>query len=74
MIAVVKDMLIYVTIIAAVIVIPAELGGYGKIFASVAPAKLLLSPPTANNLGPRLRPMPRWRWARRWRCSSIRMR
>ena len=37
MIAVVKDMLIYVTVIAAVIVIPVELGGYGKIFASVDP-------------------------------------
>src|SRR6201986_4402127 len=34
MIAVVKDTLIYVTIIAAVIVIPAQLGGYAKIFAA----------------------------------------
>ncbi|MGD0141694.1 MAG: sodium:solute symporter [Rhizomicrobium sp.] len=51
MIAVVKDMLIYVTVIAALIVIPHELGGYAKIFASVPPAKLLLSPPGAYNLG-----------------------
>ncbi len=51
MIAVVKDMLIYVTVIAALIVIPHELGGYAKIFASVPPTKLLLSPPSANNLG-----------------------
>jgi SSS family solute:Na+ symporter len=51
MIAVVKDMLIYVTVIAALIVIPHELGGYAKIFASVPPGKLLLSPPTAHNLG-----------------------
>ena len=43
MIAVVKDILIYGTIIAVVIVIPAELGGYAHIFASVAPAKLVLS-------------------------------
>ncbi|MBV8799009.1 MAG: sodium:solute symporter, partial [Alphaproteobacteria bacterium] len=35
MIAVVKDLLIYVTIIAAAILIPAQLGGYAGIFASV---------------------------------------
>ena len=46
MIAVVKDVLIYVTIIAAVIVIPAQLGGYAKIFAAVPPEKLLLKIPT----------------------------
>ena len=34
LIAVVKDALLYVTVIAAVIVIPAELGGFAKIFAS----------------------------------------
>jgi len=50
-IAVAKDILIYITVIAAIIIIPGELGGYAKIFASVAPAKLLLAPPTANNLG-----------------------
>jgi SSS family solute:Na+ symporter len=42
MIAVVKDILIYATIIAAIAIIPAELGGYAKIFAAVAPAKLTL--------------------------------
>ena len=42
MIAVVKDVLIYATIIAAIAIIPAELGGYAKIFAAVAPAKLTL--------------------------------
>jgi solute:Na+ symporter, SSS family len=52
MIAVVKDLLIYVTIIAALIVIPRELGGYAKIFASVPPKELLLGPSTAGNLGP----------------------
>lgn len=51
MIAVVKDLLIYATVIAAVIVIPAELGGYAKIFASVDPAKLLLPAATPKNLG-----------------------
>jgi solute:Na+ symporter, SSS family len=51
MIAVVKDVLIYVTVLAAVIVIPARLGGYGAIFASVEPSKLLLGPATATNWG-----------------------
>jgi SSS family solute:Na+ symporter len=44
MIALVKDVLIYVTIIVAIIVIPIQLGGFGKIFAAVPPAKLLLAP------------------------------
>ena len=42
MIAVVKDILIYATVLAVIIVIPVELGGYGHIFASVDPKKLLL--------------------------------
>jgi len=51
MIAVVKDLLIYGTIIAAVIVIPVKLGGYGRIFASVGTKSLLLAPATAASLG-----------------------
>ena len=51
MIAVVKDVLIYVTIIAAVIIIPAQLGGYGKIFAAVPPEKLLLKAPGDTDFG-----------------------
>ena len=51
MIAVVKDLLIYITIIAAVIVIPAELGGFGKIFAAVDPAKLTIAAGNAANWG-----------------------
>jgi solute:Na+ symporter, SSS family len=35
-IAIVKDILIYLTAFAAVIVIPIELGGFGKIFSAVA--------------------------------------
>jgi SSS family solute:Na+ symporter len=50
-IAIVKDLLIYTTAIVAVIVIPMELGGFGKIFASVPPAKLLLAVPAANTTG-----------------------
>jgi len=51
MISVVKDLLIYVTVIAAIIIIPAELGGFAAIFAKVNPAKLLLATPPAGSLG-----------------------
>ncbi len=44
LIALVKDLLIYVTVIAAVIVIPAKLGGYGKLFDGVPADHLLLKP------------------------------
>lgn len=50
-IAVVKDLLIYATVLAAVIVIPIELGGYGKIFASIPTAKLILPPPPTGSFG-----------------------
>ncbi|MBV9989955.1 MAG: sodium:solute symporter [Alphaproteobacteria bacterium] len=52
MIAVVKDALLYITVLAAVIVIPAELGGYGAIFKAVDPKTLLLGASTPGNLGP----------------------
>jgi SSS family solute:Na+ symporter len=52
MIAFVKDIMIYITVIAAVLVIPAELGGYGPVFeaadkvfaAKGGPSGLLLKP------------------------------
>jgi SSS family solute:Na+ symporter len=44
LIAVVKDAIIYVTVIAAVVVIPLKLGGYGRIFDAVPPQKLILAP------------------------------
>src|SRR6204780_3946829 len=44
LIAVVKDAIIYVTVIAAVVVIPAKLGGFGKVFDAVPPKKLILAP------------------------------
>lgn len=51
MIAIVKDILIYATVIAAVIVIPRQLGGFANIFAAVPAEKLLLTPPQGANLG-----------------------
>jgi solute:Na+ symporter, SSS family len=50
-IAIVKDILIYVTAFAAVIVIPIQLGGFGKIFAAVPAPKLLLATPGPNTTG-----------------------
>jgi SSS family solute:Na+ symporter len=51
MIAVVKDILIYVTVFAAVIIVPAKLGGYGAVFSAIDPAKLLLAAPTETSWG-----------------------
>src|SRR5579863_10005033 len=42
-IAIVKDVLIYITAFAAIIAIPIELGGFHKIFAAVPAQKLLLA-------------------------------
>jgi len=50
-IAVVKDLLIYITALAAVIIIPIQLGGWGNIFAAVPPAKLLLAVPQGQTTG-----------------------
>jgi SSS family solute:Na+ symporter len=50
-IAIVKDILIYITAFAAIIVIPIELGGFGKIFAAVPTQKLLLAVPGPNTTG-----------------------
>src|SRR5437868_3774800 len=44
MIALVKDVIIYITIAVAIVVIPTRLGGFGAIFAAVPPQKLLLTP------------------------------
>jgi SSS family solute:Na+ symporter len=50
-IAIVKDLLIYITAFAAIIVIPIQLGGFEKIFAAIPSAKLLLAAPPANSTG-----------------------
>ena len=50
-IAVVKDILIYITAFAAIIIVPIHMGGFGAIFAKIPPAKLLLPHPGANTTG-----------------------
>jgi SSS family solute:Na+ symporter len=51
MISIVKDLLIYLTVLVAVIVIPIELGGFSAIFAKIDPAKLILATPPAGSGG-----------------------
>jgi solute:Na+ symporter, SSS family len=50
-IAIVKDILIYLTAFAAVIAIPIELGGFSKIFAAAPSPKLLLPAPGPSTTG-----------------------
>ena len=51
MIAIAKDILIYVTIIAAMLVIPAKLGGLPHIFAGLPATHVLLAAPSAAGAG-----------------------
>lgn len=51
LIAVVKDLLVYVTVLTMVIVIPWRMGGFGPVFAAVPADKLLLAHPPAHSLG-----------------------
>ncbi len=51
LIAIVKDTLLFVTVFAAIFIIPAKLGGYAGIFASVPQEKLILTPPDGSGLG-----------------------
>ena len=50
-IAIVKDILIYLTAFAVVVVVPIQLGGFEKIFAAVPASKLLLAVPGDNTTG-----------------------
>ncbi|WP_298281865.1 monocarboxylate uptake permease MctP [Acidocella sp.] len=50
-ISVVKDLLIYLTVLVAIIAIPAELGGFGAIFAKVPAKMVLLAQPPAGSTG-----------------------
>ncbi|WP_297908389.1 monocarboxylate uptake permease MctP [Thiomonas sp.] len=50
-IAVVKDLLVYITVIAMVVIIPSKLGGLGAIFASVPKEHLLLPAIKNGNWG-----------------------
>jgi solute:Na+ symporter, SSS family len=51
MIAVVKDLLIYVVVIVTAVALPIKLGGFSHIFAAVPTAKLTLAVPGPGTLG-----------------------
>ena len=50
-IAVVKDLMIYVVIAAAIGAIFSRFGGFAGVFAAVPPAKLILAPPSGSSTG-----------------------
>lgn len=50
-IAIVKDILIYITAFTAIIAIPIQLGGFEKIFSAVPESKLLLAAPGPDTTG-----------------------
>jgi SSS family solute:Na+ symporter len=52
MMAIVKDILVYSTLIACIIVIPAKLGGYGAIFDAVPADRIIIPPTPERSLGP----------------------
>lgn len=54
MIAIVKDVLIYATVIAAIVIIPSRLGGWGHVFAASATALAARAKPTSIFLAPQL--------------------
>ena len=50
-IAVVKDLLVYITVIALIVVVPIKMGGFGHIFAAIPKDKLLLPSIKNGNTG-----------------------
>ena len=50
-IAIVKDVLVYITVLALVVVVPWKLGGFGKIFAAIPSHQLYLPAIHAGNFG-----------------------
>jgi SSS family solute:Na+ symporter len=51
LISIIKGVLIFATVLVAIVVIPMHLGGYAGFFAKVDPSKLLLPAATAANWG-----------------------
>jgi len=51
MIAVVKDVLIYIVVISVTVWVPYKMGGFGAIFSAVPAAKLTLATPPAESYG-----------------------
>ena len=50
-IAVIKDVMIYITIFACILIIPQKLGGFGAIFAALPAKNVILATPPAGSTG-----------------------
>ena len=77
LIAVVKDVMIWIDIIVAIVYIPSKLGGFGAIFDSARRGAAQEGPAgraRCRRAPTRRSPTRRWRSARRWRCSCTRTR
>ena len=88
LIAFVKDTLIYIVIIVAILYLPSQLGGWGHIFDVANDCFTTFNTENADAIaageaapqghhaagGRRSGPTPRWPSARRWRCSCTRTR
>ena len=73
-IAIVKDILIYITAFAAIIVIPIAARRLRQDLRRRAGRRSCCWRCRARTPPAPTAPMRRWRWARRWRCSSTRTR
>ena len=81
LIAFVKDALIYIVIAVAIIYIPIQAGRLRRHLRKAGDAYAVTNPATGKPRGVagdrgrrRSGRTPRWRWARRWRCSCTRTR
>ena len=80
LIAFVKDILIYVTVIVAMLYIPSRIGGWEHIFGVSSAHLKTVNPATGKPFGsivvmpPANGPTPPWRSAPRWPCSCTRTR
>jgi hypothetical protein len=75
LIAFVKDTMIYITVLVAIVYIPAKLGGWGHIFDAAGQALPHHSPPGSLILATSsLSPISPWPSAPPWRCSCTRTR
>ncbi|MBU6448280.1 MAG: sodium:solute symporter [Rhodospirillales bacterium] len=51
MISIIKDLLIYITVLVTIVAIPISMGGFSNIFAHIPPAKLILPLPPKGSSG-----------------------
>ena len=75
LIAFVKDLMIYIVVLAAVVLVPAKLGGYAAVFQAADSAFAAKGGSTGLLLQPaQMLPYATLAWARHWRPSCTRTR